>query len=110
MNKSKEEELDEMYLKVEPLVEKMKAKYPPELNMEGLEPALSSDIAEIVLAILASHQREVEESVEELRKDYSLKDYSHSELSAGLVYEGYNQAIDDTLSILRGEERNGRKN
>lgn len=38
-----------MYIKVKPLVEKMKAKYP--FNMEGLEPALTNDIAEIVLEI-----------------------------------------------------------
>jgi hypothetical protein len=33
---------------VAPLVERMKAKYPPECNIEGLEPALTQDICEIV--------------------------------------------------------------
>lgn len=33
---------------ISPLVEKMKAKYPPECNIEGLEPALTQDIIEIV--------------------------------------------------------------
>lgn len=42
-------EINEMYLRIKPLVEKMRAKYPKELNMEGLEPALTNDIAEIVI-------------------------------------------------------------
>lgn len=59
---------EELYEKVTPLVEKMKAKYPTEINIEGLEPALSTDITEIVASLLAS-QREtlaVEIEVEKL--------------------------------------------
>ena len=49
--------IEEMYRRIEPLVEKMKAKYPPELNMEGLEPALTNDIAEVVLEVLEEDLR-----------------------------------------------------
>ena len=45
------EELDKMYEHVEPLVAKMRAKYPSLLNIDGLEPALTADVAEIALII-----------------------------------------------------------
>lgn len=50
---------EEMYRVVSPLVERMKAKYPPELNMDGLDPALTSDIADIVLEILSHKAEEI---------------------------------------------------
>ena len=50
-------ELEKMYLRVKPLVKKMRAKYPKELNLEGLEPALTNDIAEIVLKILSTNNK-----------------------------------------------------
>jgi hypothetical protein len=40
---------DEMYEKLEPKIEEIKSRYPKECNIEGLEPALSTDITEIVL-------------------------------------------------------------
>ena len=39
---------EEWYRKVEPFVEEMKSRYPKEMNMDGLDPALTADIAEIV--------------------------------------------------------------
>lgn len=39
--------LETWYRKVKPFVKKIKKRYPKELNIEGLEPALTSDIAEI---------------------------------------------------------------
>ena len=41
--------IEQTYERIKPLVEKMKKKYPPEYNIERLEPALTHDIAEIVL-------------------------------------------------------------
>ena len=38
--------IEEIHKEIAPLVDKMRAKYPQDL--EGLEPALTSDIAEIV--------------------------------------------------------------
>ena len=46
---TQEEIKEKWYLKVQPLVEKMKARFPQDL--EGLEPALTSEIADIVLAL-----------------------------------------------------------
>lgn len=60
-------ELGQMYERVKPLVEKMKAKYPQDL--EGLEPALTSDIAEIVLEVLAAETLKAREEVEQKYAD-----------------------------------------
>lgn len=60
-------DIEEMHTKIKPLVERMKAKYPIELNLEGLEPALTSDITEIVLEVCKEKQDEV--------KDTSLERY-----------------------------------
>lgn len=49
--KQKGMELERMFERVESLVDKMRAKYPPELNIEGFEPALTTNIAEIALVI-----------------------------------------------------------
>jgi hypothetical protein len=49
LNLASQSSLEEMYVKMKPLVEKMKAKYPKDCNIEGLEPALTNDITEIVL-------------------------------------------------------------
>lgn len=51
-----ESDIEKMYMKIKPLVKRMKAKYPKESNIEGLEPALTSDIAEIVLEVLADQK------------------------------------------------------
>lgn len=57
--------MEEMYAAITPKMEEIKARYPRELNIEGLEPALTSDVAEICLeqVKLALQQRE-----EELRR------------------------------------------
>lgn len=55
----------DVYEKVKPLVEKMKAKYPEELNLEGLEPALINDIAEIVLEMLENREKEIVKLIKE---------------------------------------------
>ena len=55
--------LEEMYVKMKPLVEKMKAKYPKDCNIEGLEPALTNDIAEIVLQAVAEYKAELDEEL-----------------------------------------------
>ena len=46
MKKPKLQSVEEIHKEIAPLVDKMRAKYPQDL--EGLEPALTSDIAEIV--------------------------------------------------------------
>lgn len=46
--------LERMYVRIKPLVAKMRAKYPKECNIDGLEPALTNDIAEIVLKVIAT--------------------------------------------------------
>lgn len=57
-------EIEKMYTKVKPLVEKMKANYPEEINLEGLEPALTNDIAEIVLQMLSLARAEIVQELE----------------------------------------------
>ena len=42
------DEIGKMFETIRPDVDRMKSKYPKELNIEGLEPALTNDIAEIV--------------------------------------------------------------
>jgi hypothetical protein len=44
-------EMERMYKQVAPLVDKMRAKYDPSLNIDGFEPALTNDIAEIALEV-----------------------------------------------------------
>ena len=63
----KENDIEETYKRIKPLVERMKAKYPKELNIEGLEPALTNDIAEIVLKQRKDLQREVKKELEEMK-------------------------------------------
>jgi len=46
MKNPKLQSIEEIHKEIAPLVDKMRAKYPQDL--EGLEPALTSDIAEIV--------------------------------------------------------------
>lgn len=48
----RKETYKEIYNIVEPLIEKMKSKYPADTNIEGYEPALTSDIVEIVIQVL----------------------------------------------------------
>ena len=47
---------EEMYKKVEPLWNKIKKRYPKECNVDGLEPAIISDIAEIALSLLTAER------------------------------------------------------
>jgi hypothetical protein len=61
--------VEEMYRRVKPLVEKMKAKYPAELNMEGLEPALTSDTAEIALEVCLADRKERDRELAEKVKE-----------------------------------------
>ena len=42
-------DIEKVWPEVQPLVEKMKAKYPEGCNIEGLEPALTNDVCEIYL-------------------------------------------------------------
>ncbi len=51
---TREQRFEKVYDKVRPFVEKMKARYPAGCNIEGLEPALSTDITEIVLSLIES--------------------------------------------------------
>ena len=49
--KVNEQETEAIWRIVAPLVDKMRAKYPKELNIDGFEPALTQDICEIVLEL-----------------------------------------------------------
>ena len=49
---------EKMYEHISSMTEKMRAKYPKELNMDGLEPALTSDISEICLKIQAESYKQ----------------------------------------------------
>lgn len=53
-----EKDREEWYIKVKPFVEKMKEKYPFVCNIEGLEPALTSDISEIVFSFVQAAREE----------------------------------------------------
>ena len=55
--------IEEMYEFITPLVDKMKAKYPSNINIEGLEPALTNDIAEIILDVLSSQESKIREEI-----------------------------------------------
>lgn len=65
-----ESEIEKMYEKIKPLVVEMKSRYPENMNIEGFEPALTSDIAEIVLKLLSAQQAENGRVLKNLLKRY----------------------------------------
>lgn len=71
-----ENDLEKMYVRIEPLVEEMKAKYPKECNIEGLEPALRNDIAEIALIIESQTRNSV---LEELPEEKIIHSYMETQ-------------------------------
>ncbi len=62
---TEEKEIMKLYKTVSPLVEIMKSHYQKEINIEGLEPALTADIIEIVQI---ENKRVVEEVIEKVKK------------------------------------------
>ena len=93
-------QLEQMYLVVKPLVEKMKAKYPTDLNIDGLEPALTSDIAEIALQIRTRINNEWREKILGMKRDESQFCSDDMNLTDALCCAGdqaRNAALDDLL-------------
>ena len=102
----------EMYTRIIPLVEEIKKRYPKELNIEGLEPALTNDIAEICLIIekeMVERVRGVVEGMKFPEIKGGSKEMPHSEFPTAkpahesnevLMQYSYNQALDDLLSSL----------
>lgn len=64
--------IEEMYKRVSPLVEKMIAKYP--VDISGLDPALTNDVAEIALVIAQEARREVFEKILEKKREVFVGD------------------------------------
>ena len=62
---TEEKEIMKLYKTVSPLVEIMKSHYQKEINIEGLKPALTADIIEIVQI---ENKRVVEEVIEKVKK------------------------------------------
>ena len=100
--------LEEMYVKMKPLVEKMKAKYPKDCNIEGLEPALTNDIAEIVLQAVAEYKAEFVEKIKGAKRNCKLQEngyYSHCGF-AGVVVGDYHdcekedEIINDIINLI----------
>ncbi len=92
---AQESQIIALWDKVAPLVEKMKAKYPPECNIEGLEPALTHDICEIV----AEAKREDRERIlEEMKKQYAPPLYTND------GRRGYDSCLSDLTNIINNHE------
>jgi len=99
------------YNLVSPLVDEMRAKYPPEFNIEGLEPALTDDIAEIVRILLKSQVEEILELLENSCKGCEEIDFPESILNLGshsarFSYEvtykdGHNRSLRDLQQAIR---------
>ena len=83
--------LEKMYEEIKPLVEKMKAKYPLEVNIEGFEPALTNDIAIIVLEVLTKRDKELVRDIKKMKLDLE-------------VYPNYaperNATIEDIINLI----------
>lgn len=77
--------------------EECKKRYPPELNIEGLEPALSSDITEIVAI---AKQEGVRETQERLHGEIEGKRVIGMTAEECKCCTARNQALDDLLSKL----------
>lgn len=103
-------ETEEEYLAIKPLVEIVKIRYPDELNIEGLEPALTSDIAQIAVAyantLLARREREMLK--EKAKEIHSLNDVfadiDEDELSE--ADRGYISAVNDCHRLLLNPNKN----
>ncbi len=98
---------EKMYEMVAPLVDKMRAKYPPELNIDGFEPALTSDIAEIVSTVISSTViPEIKGEIEKGIKGMKAVEYdaSTSNPTGAAHNEGYNQALDTVLALLNKDK------
>lgn len=63
-----EEQQEKMFKKIAPLVDNMRAKYPPELNIDGFEPTLTADITDIVLTVLIEFKSEMNRNTGFLRQ------------------------------------------
>ena len=99
-----QEDWEKLYPIVALLVEKMREKYPPELNMEGLEPALTQDILEIVCTLLAKERAKILEEIER-RVEEEAVEYLHPELCEKFDQVKYRKCarciFDTSLSIVR---------
>ena len=61
------EKLAAMYEKIQPKMVEIRARYPESFNLDGLEPAISNDVAELVLEQLALFKQELLEKVEGIK-------------------------------------------
>ncbi len=57
MTTPKETPIERMYERVAPMVDEMRAGYPRDAGIDGFEPALTQDIAEICLKVLDGCKR-----------------------------------------------------
>lgn len=89
MTNTPKKEWERLYPIVEPLVEKMRAKYPPELNIDGFEPALTQDIVEIVDTVITSRDEALIAGLEKLKE--------------GCPIDG-DQAINEAIALVRGSK------
>lgn len=91
--------IEKMYKTIKPLVEKMKAKYPSELNMDGLEPALTNDIAEIVLSRISTILSDIAGKIEGEKKDTQI---AYQDRGTSVLHkESFNEALDKALEIIK---------
>ena len=91
-----------MYLAIQPHMKKIKARYPEELNIEGLEPALNDDVAEVVLEQIALHTKKLRERVEKMERMIPLQQGKWFPKDDSNV--GYNRALSDVLSVIEEVE------